>query len=94
MVLRRASSTGGWDRVMARPDTVTLPSAPSSAALRMRRHRERRRDGLRCVTIELRETEVTALIRKRFLAENARNDLRAVKTAFYGFLDRTLDLNS
>ena len=36
--------------------------APSAAALRMRRHRERRRDGLRCMTIELRETEVTALI--------------------------------
>jgi hypothetical protein len=27
MVLRRASSTGGWDRVMTRPDTGTLPSA-------------------------------------------------------------------
>jgi hypothetical protein len=94
MVLRRASSTGGWDRVMARPDTVTLPSAPSSAALRMRRHRERRRKALRCLTIELRETEITALIRKGLLNEDVRNDLRAVKTAFYGFLDRTLDLNS
>jgi hypothetical protein len=71
-----------------------LAQAASAAALRMRRHRERRRDGLRCMTIELRETEVTALIRKRFLAENVRNDLRAVKTAFYGFLDGTLDLNS
>jgi hypothetical protein len=65
--------------------------APTAAALRMRRHRERRRDGLRCVTIELRETEITALIRKRFLSENARNDLRAVKSAFYGFLDGALD---
>jgi hypothetical protein len=69
-------------------------AAISAAALRMRRHRERRRDGLRCVTIELRETEIAALIRKRFLSENARDDLRAVKTAFYGFLDRTLDLDS
>jgi hypothetical protein len=68
--------------------------APSAAALRMRRHRERRRDGLRCMTIELRETEVTALIRKGLLNEDVRNDLRAVKTAFYVFLDRTLDLNS
>jgi hypothetical protein len=93
MVLRRASSTGGRNRV-TRPDTVTLPRAPSSAALRMRRHRERRRDGLRCMTIELRETEITALIRKGLLNEDVRNDLRAVKTAFYGFLDRTLDLNS
>jgi hypothetical protein len=65
--------------------------APSAAALRMRRHRERRRDGLRCMTIELRETEVTALIRKGLLSDDARNDLKAVKRAFYGFLDRTLD---
>jgi hypothetical protein len=66
-------------------------TALSAAALRMRRHRERRRDGLRCVTIELRETEVTALIRKGFLKEDAGNDDRAVKSAFYGFLDRALD---
>jgi hypothetical protein len=65
--------------------------APSAAALRMRRHRERRRDGLRRMTIELRETEVTALIRKGFLNEDARNNLRSVMSAFYGFLDRTLD---
>jgi hypothetical protein len=57
----------------------------------MRRHRGRRRDGMRCMTIELRETEVTALIRKGFLKEDARNDLPAVRSAFYGFLDRTLD---
>jgi hypothetical protein len=64
---------------------------PSPAALRMRRHRERRRDGLRCTTIELRETEVTALVRKGFLKEDGRNDRRAVIRAFYSFLDRTLD---
>jgi hypothetical protein len=66
-------------------------AAPSAAALRMRRHRERRQDGLRCMTIELRETEVTALVRKGFLKEDVRQDRRAVKSAFYGFLDRTLD---
>jgi hypothetical protein len=65
--------------------------APSAAALRMRRHRERRKDGLRCMTIELRETEVTALVRKGFLAENERNNHRAVLSAFYGFLDGALD---
>jgi hypothetical protein len=71
-------------------DGMVLPK-PSAAALRMRRHRERRKDALRCLTIELRETEVTALIRKGLLKEDVRNDLRAVKSAFYGFLDRTLD---
>jgi hypothetical protein len=43
------------------------------------------------MTIELRETEIAALIQKGFLKGDARNDLRAVKSAFYGFLDRTLD---
>ena len=69
--------------------TLALPS--SSAALRMRRHRERRRDGLRCMTIELRETEVAELVRKGFLEEDARNDSQALRNAFYRFLDRTLD---
>jgi hypothetical protein len=39
--------------------TVTPPPperAGSAAAERMRLHRERRRQGLRCLTIELRET--------------------------------------
>jgi hypothetical protein len=72
-------------------ETDNIAIAPSAAARRMRRHRERRRDGLRCMTIELRETEVTALIQKGFLNEEARNNRRAVISAFYGFLDRTLD---
>ena len=63
----------------------------SAAALRMRRHRERRRDGLRCLTIELRETEVDTLIRKGLLSDDARNDLQAVRNALYRFLDRALD---
>lgn len=92
MVLRRAPSAGSWDSVMTLPDMLVPPRSPSKAALRMRRYRERRRDGLRCMTIELRETEVDALIRKRLLSENARNDCRAVLSAFYNFLDRTLDL--
>lgn len=46
---------------------------------------------MRCVTIELRETEIRAPVRKGLLNDDARNDLRAVKSAFYAFLDRTLD---
>ena len=65
--------------------------ATSAAALRMRRYRERRRDGLRCMTIELRETEICALIREGLLNNDARNDLSSIKRAFYAFLDRTLD---
>jgi hypothetical protein len=65
--------------------------APSAAALRMRRHRERRRDGLRCMTIELRATEIDALIRRGLLKGEMRNDRRAIQVAFYEFLDRALD---
>jgi hypothetical protein len=57
----------------------------------MRRHRERRREGLRCLTIELRETEIDALSPNGFLKTDARNDLRSIEMALYGeFLERTL----
>jgi len=54
----------------------------------MRLHRERRRKGLRCLTIELRETEIDALIGKKGVA---RNDEDAIRDALYSHLDRTLD---
>jgi hypothetical protein len=66
------------------------PVARLRAAERVRRHRERRRDGLRCLTIELRETERDALIRKGLLKADARNDLHAVREALYAHLDNTL----
>jgi hypothetical protein len=62
----------------------------SPAAERMRRHRNRRRDGLRCLTIELRETEVDVLVRKGMLKPDARNDRSAVILALYAHLDQTL----
>jgi hypothetical protein len=75
---------------------ASLPSAErtarSAAAERMRLHRERRRMGLRCLTIELRETEIDALIRKGLLKSETRNDANAIIEALYAHLDRTLDL--
>jgi hypothetical protein len=41
----------------------------------MRRSRKRRRDGLRSLQIELRETELDVLARKGLLETDARNDL-------------------
>jgi hypothetical protein len=68
-------------------------SAASSAAgaERMRAHRQRRRDGLRCFTIEIRDSEVEALVRKQLLKSEVRNDSSAIIDALYVFLDRTLD---
>ena len=47
------------------------PVARSAAAERMRLHRQRRKEALRCLTIELRETEVDTLIRKGLLKADA-----------------------
>jgi len=67
----------------------SIPRA-SLAAERMRRCRQRRRAGLRCLLIELRETEINALIRKGLLKQETRNDANAVIEALYAFLDRAL----
>jgi hypothetical protein len=68
----------------------TKPATRSAAAERMRLHRERRRNGMRCLTIELRETEIDALIRKGLLKPETRNDPSAVSDALYAFLEDTL----
>jgi hypothetical protein len=65
-------------------------NARTPAAERMRLHRERRRRGLRCLMIELRETDVDALISGGLLEHETRNDRSAVRKALYGHLNRTL----
>ena len=73
---------------MAHGAEITVVRSP--AADRMRRHRERRRDGLRCLTIEMRDTEINALIREGMLKADARNDSYAIEMALYQFLEHTL----
>jgi hypothetical protein len=60
------------------------------AAIRMRLYRARRHKKLRCVTIELRETEIDCLIRRGLLNREKRNDPVALKHALYAFFDHTL----
>ena len=69
---------------------TTEPPTRSAAAGRMRLHRERRRKGLRCLVIELRETEIDALIRRGLLKAETRNDPIAICEALYKHLDRSL----
>lgn len=66
----------------------------SSAAKRMRLHRQRRRWGMRCLTIEIRETEIDALIHKAILRPEMRNDPISLQKALYAFLDRHLRSNT
>jgi hypothetical protein len=56
----------------------------------MRRHRERRQKGLRCLTIELRVTEIEALIRQGLLETEMRNSPLHIRQALYAYLDDTL----
>jgi hypothetical protein len=69
---------------------IDEPSACSPAASRMRLHRKRRRLGLRCIVVELRETEVDELIKRGLLSEDARNDRVVLRQASYAFLDQSL----
>jgi hypothetical protein len=69
---------------------TAAPVFRSAAAERMRLHRERQRQGLRCLTIELRETEIDVLIHWGLLKPEMRNDLYEIREALYAHFDRTL----
>ena len=68
-----------------------ITTNPTPAAERMRRHRERRREGMRCLWIELRDTEIDALVQSGLLKSETRNDHNAIADALYDHLERTLD---
>jgi hypothetical protein len=70
-----------------------LGTRPSPAAERLRLHRERRRQGLRCLMIELRETEIDVLVAKGLLSSETRHDSHVVRQALYAHLDQTLCSN-
>ncbi len=79
------------EHLMGQDVRVTVRHAvPSAAAERMRQHRERRRQGLYCLMIEISETQIDALIRDGLLPAEMRNDSLAVSWALYEHLDRTL----
>jgi hypothetical protein len=71
------------------PDTdSTANEKPLTAgALRMRATRRRRKEGLRCITIELRETEVDQLVANGLLNAAEREKENAVLLALYTVLD-------
>ena len=91
---RYGSAATRWGEFAMSGALSDLPSgnaaAPSPGAVRMARHRRRRKDGLRCLTIELRETEIDALVRGGRLATDQRGDRTAVTQALYKFLEDTL----
>ena len=66
-------------------------SASKQAGInRMRLHRARKLAGLRCLTLEVRGSEIAALIRKGLLRPDSLHDSMAVRDALYSLLDRHL----
>jgi hypothetical protein len=75
---------------VAAPIIANTKIARTRAAERMRRCRQRRRDGLRCYRLELRDSEIEALVRRGLLLASERTNRNAVIKAMYAFYDRTL----
>jgi hypothetical protein len=57
---------------------------------RMARTRARKRSGLRCVQVEIRDREIDALIGRGLLLAGARNDPAAISRALHDFFDVSL----
>ena len=58
--------------------------------LRMRLHRAPRLAGLRCLTLDIRDAEIAALIRNDLLHSDSEHDGKAIRTALCSYLDRQL----
>jgi hypothetical protein len=72
----------------------TTPASRSSAA-RMTRHRERRRQGTRCITVDVSQSERDALMVRGYLSEGERDNGVALKKAIEAVLsDIELDVQS
>lgn len=63
---------------------------PVTAAERMRHHRKRRRNGLRCLRVVLHETEIDSLVNKGFLRPERPQDHAAIQSAINGFIYHSL----
>ena len=78
----------------AERSSIATPAERSSAA-RMTRHRERRRQGTRCVTVEVSQGELDAFVLRGYLGENQRGDGAAIKKAIEGVIsDMVFELQS
>ena len=58
---------------------------PLSPAERMRRYRDRRRHGHTCITVELRESEIAALMSCGLLEMDQRQNRAAITAALPGY---------
>ena len=73
----------------------TTHAASRSSAARTRRHRQRQREGTRCVTVALNQSERDALLVRGYLSHEERDDGAAIKKGIEGVLsDLVFELQS
>ena len=74
---------------------MSTTPAERSLAARMTRHRKRRRQGTRCVTLDVSQSERDALVVRGYLSEEDRDNSAAIKKAIEGVLsDLVFELQS
>ena len=72
-------------------NTKLRTPSPTPAAVRMRRYRKERRQGLRWLRIPLDVTDINAFIRLGLLKEDQRQDEEALRTAVMSLVYRAQD---
>ena len=92
----RVTRYQGGSTMMAK-DSGALEASPAetepslaASALRMRRHRERRRRGMLCFRIELTENVINELIRRKRLTADYRENPNAVGQTLQQYLEYTM----
>ena len=65
--------------------SIVSDPGPSSVA-RTHRYRARRRQGTRCILVDVSKTEVAALVARSYLPEEASQDPAAIKAAIEGLM--------
>jgi hypothetical protein len=63
---------------------------PSLSTPRARLSKQRKRQGLRCITVLLHKAQIGHLVHKGLLPDDQRGDREAVRRALDGFLDQAL----
>jgi hypothetical protein len=76
-----AGGSGGHRGLKRTPLASTPPARPSSATERSRRYRQRRRKGTRCITVQVNESGVGALVARGYLPKEACGDPSAIGAA-------------
>jgi hypothetical protein len=86
------TNDNGYTSRVSPPQTIRPrdPQHRAAATERMRRTRERQREGLRFIGLDVRDTEIAELVRRRLLAEADQDDPDAISTALGALLDQVL----